>query len=113
MYELDRAYILSAPELASQACLKKTGVKLELLIDNNMLLIVEKRIREVITHSIHRYAEANNKYVKDYNKNIKSSYLMYLDAKNLYGWEMSENCLWMVLNGEKYTKMQLIFYKKL
>ena len=77
-----------------------------------MLLMVEKGIREGITHSIHRYAEANNKYMKDYDKNIKSSYLMYLDAKNLYGWEMFENCLWMVLNGEKYAKMQLIFYKK-
>ena len=45
IYELDSANFLSAPELAWQACLKKTEVKLELLIDINMLLMVEKGIR--------------------------------------------------------------------
>ena len=38
IYELDPAHFLSAPELAWQACLKKTVVKLELLTDPNMLL---------------------------------------------------------------------------
>ena len=40
---------------------KKTEVKLELLTDNDMLLMVEKGIREGICHAIHRYATANNK----------------------------------------------------
>ena len=52
-------------------------VKLELLVDNNMLLMIEKGIRAGICHGIHRYAKANNKYLKDYDKNIESSYLMY------------------------------------
>ena len=82
MYEFDPAYFLSAPGLAWQACLKKTGVKLELLIDNDTLLMVEKGIRRGICHAIHRYAEANNKYMKNYEKNKKSSYLMYVDANN-------------------------------
>ena len=61
------------------------GVKLELLTDIDMLLMVEKGIRGRICYAIHRSAKANNKYIKNYNKNIISSYLIYLDANNLYG----------------------------
>ena len=45
IYELNPAHFLSAPGLAWQACLKKTGVKLELLINNDMLMMVEKGVR--------------------------------------------------------------------
>ena len=55
-----------------------------------MLLMVEKGITGGICHAIHRYAKANNKYMKDYNKDEEESFLEYLDAKNLYGWAMSE-----------------------
>ena len=61
IYELDPAHFLSAPGLAWQACLEKTGVKLELLTKSDMLLIAEKGIRGSICHAIHRYAKANNK----------------------------------------------------
>ena len=88
-YELDPAYFLSLPGLAWQACLKKTNIELELLTDNDMLLMVEEGIRGGICHSIHRYAKANNKYMKNYNNN-ESSYIQYLDANNLYGWAMSK-----------------------
>ena len=73
-----------------EACLKKTGVRLKLLTYVDMLLMVEKGIRRGICHAIHRYAKANNKYMKNYDKNIESSYLMYLDANNLNGWAMSQ-----------------------
>ena len=53
-----------------------------------MLLMVEEGIRGGICHSIHRYAKANNKYMKNYNNNEESSYIQYLDANNLYGWVM-------------------------
>ena len=62
-----------------------------------MLLMVEKGIRGGITHTIHRYAE-ENKYIKNYDKNKESLYLMYLDANNLYGWEMSQK---LPVNGFK------------
>ena len=61
IYELHPAHLLSAPGLAWQAASKNTGIKLELLTDNNMLLMIEKGIRGGITHAIHRYAKANNK----------------------------------------------------
>ena len=59
---------MSSPGLAWQACLKKTGIKLELMIDVNMLFMVETVIRGGIYHAMHRYGEANNKYMKIYNK---------------------------------------------
>ena len=55
-----------------------------------MLLLVEKGIRGGIFHSIYRYAKANNKYMKDYHRNKKSSYLKYRDLSNLHGWAMSQ-----------------------
>ena len=50
-----------------------------------MLLIVEKGIRGGMCLSTHIYAKANNKYMKNYDKSIESSYLTFLDANNLYG----------------------------
>ena len=55
-----------------------------------MLLMIEERIRGGICHVIHRYAKANNKYMKNYDKNKESSYIQYLDQNNLYGWVMSQ-----------------------
>ena len=93
IYKRDPAYFLLASALGWQACLKKTEVKVEILTDINMLLMVEKRIRGGITHAIYRYAEVNNKYMKNYDKNKGSSYLIYLDANNLFGWAMFQKLL--------------------
>ena len=68
---------------------KKTGVELQLLADRNMLLMVEG-IRGRTCHAMKGYAKANNRYMKDYSKDEKESFLEYLDANNLYGWAMSE-----------------------
>ena len=84
IYQLDPAKFLSASELAWQAALKKTEVKLELLTDIYMLLMVEKGIRRRICNTVHRYAKANNKYIKDYDKNKESTYLKYWDVNSLY-----------------------------
>ena len=73
IYELDLAKFLPAPGLVSQAALNKTKVKLDILTDIDMLLMVEKGIRGGICHSIYRYAKANSKYMKDYEKNKESS----------------------------------------
>ena len=66
-----------------------------------MLLMVKKGIIGGICHTIHRYATANKKYMKEYNKNKESSYIMYLDANNLYGWAMSQK---LPVNEFKWKK---------
>ena len=64
-----------------------------------MLLMVEKGIKGGICHVIQKYAKANNKYMKNYDKNIELSYLVYLDASNLYGWSQKSPA-----NGFKWKK---------
>ena len=112
IYELDPAHFLSAPGLPWQACLKKTKVEVELLTDIDMLLMVEKRTGGGICQSVHRDAKGNNKCMKNYNKDAISSYLMYLDAKNWYGWAMSQK---LPVNGfkwvEKLSRFNEIFIK--
>ena len=90
IYELDPAHFLSAPGLAWQACLKKTKVELELLIDIDMLLMYEEGTRGGMCQATYRYAKANNKYMKNHDRNIESSFSEYVDANNLYGWAMSQ-----------------------
>ena len=49
--------------------------------------MVEKEIRGRICQVSQRYATANNKYMNNYDKNIESSYIEFLDPNNLYGWQ--------------------------
>ena len=68
-----------------EACLKKAKVKLELLKDIDEVLMFEKKIRGGISQAIQRYASANNKYMPNFNLKQTSTYLLYVDANNLYG----------------------------
>jgi len=86
-YKLDPAWYCTAPGLAWDALLKKTGVKLELLTDPNMLLFFEARTRGGISICSNRYGKANNPYMKgSYNPKEANKYLGYFDANNLYGY---------------------------
>ena len=49
-----------------------------------------KGIRGGMCHAIRHYAKANNRYMKDYDKNKESTYLKYWDVNYLYGWAMSQ-----------------------
>ena len=102
IYELDPAYFVFAPGLAWKACLKKTEVELELLTYLDMLLMNEEGVRGGICLAIYRHAKASNKYMNNYDKNIESSYLMHLDANNLYGWAMSQK---LPVDGFKWVKV--------
>ena len=90
-YGLDPAQFYTAPGLALKACLKKTRIRLELLLDPDMLLMFKRGIRGGITQSVNRWAKANNPYMGyDFAPDKPSKYLHYLDANNLYGWAMSQ-----------------------
>ena len=71
------------------------------LADIDMLLTVEKVIRGGICHAIYRYAKANNKYMKSYDKNKALFYLKYWNVNNLYGWAMSQR---LHLGGFKWVE---------
>ena len=89
-YNLDPAHYYTSPGLAWDACLKETGQELQLLHDYDMLMMFERGIRRGITHISKRYAEANSKYMVNYDSTKPSTYIQYLDANNLYGWAMSQ-----------------------
>ena len=101
-YGLDPAHYYTAPGLAWDAALKVTGVSLELLSDNDMLLMIEKGIRGGVSMISNRYAKANNKYMgESFIDTMISIYIMYLDANNLYGWVMS---MLLPTHGFKWMK---------
>ena len=63
--------------------------------------MVEKSLRDGICQATHKYAKANNKYMKNYDKIIELSYLAYFDTNNLYGWAMSQK---LPVNGFKWVE---------
>ena len=65
-----------------------TGINLELITDIDQHQFIEKGLRGGISCIVHRHGEANNKYMKNYNPELESNYIIYLDANNLYGWAM-------------------------
>ena len=114
-YGLDPCHYFTSPGLSWEAMLKMTNVKLELMTDINMYQLNEKGMRGGVSHIANRYGKANNKYMKEYNENEPSKYLMYLDANNLYGWAMSQylpygSFKW--LSDEELNKIDLGKYKE-
>ena len=89
-YKLDPLHYITSPGLAWDAMLKMTGINLELITDIDMQLFIEKGLRGGISYIAHRHATANNKYMKNFDLDKLISYIMYLDANNLYGWAMSQ-----------------------
>ena len=87
-YKLDPAHYYSAPGLSWNACLKMTGIELELISDVDMYLMIEKGLRGGMSVISHRKAEANNKYMKTYDPEKPSKFITYLDANSLYSWSM-------------------------
>ena len=108
-YGLDPADFYTSSGLAWQACLKKTGIVLELLTDPDMLLMIERGIREEITQAVHQYAKANNKYLGDkFNHKEVSNFPQYLDANNLYGCVMIQSSQLENFIGSMRVNLHLI-----
>ena len=112
-YGLDPAHYYTAPGLSWDACLKMTGVKLELLTDSDMHLFVEKGLRGGVSIITHRKGTANNKYMTNYDKNKSSQYITYYDANNLYGWAMSQTMPYGEFKWSDPEKYVLPDYKTL
>ena len=88
-YQLDPAYYMSAPQLAWSALLKFINNPIHLITDPEMYRMIQTNIRGGIVHASVRYARANNKLLGSlYDPTKPISYILYLDANNLYGWAM-------------------------
>jgi len=99
-YKLDPTNYISLPSYAFDAMLKVTKVKIELLTDPDMYLFFEKGLRGGITTAITRYAKANNPQCPKYDPGKKTSFIVYVDKNNLYGYAM---CLKLPHSGYKWV----------
>ena len=88
-YELDPCHYHTFPELLFDACLKMTKLELELLCDPEQFHFVENSIRGGVSVVSHRHATANNEFVPHYNPDDSISWIVFVDANNLYGHAMS------------------------
>jgi len=70
--------------------LKYTKVNLELITDPEMYTMIETSLKGGVAGISHRRAEANNKYMSDFKTDEPSSYIVNLDANNLYAYAMSK-----------------------
>ena len=89
-YKLDPCHYFTSPGLSWDAMLKMTNIQLELMTDIDMFQFIERGMRGGISYIANRYGKANNKYMSEYDENMPSKYIIYLDANNLYGWAMSQ-----------------------
>ena len=90
-YQLDPAYFVSAPQLALNAILKHINWPIPLITDPEMYRMIQPNIRGGICHASVRYAGANNKLIGSlYDPTQPTSYIMVVDANNLYNWAMSQ-----------------------
>lgn len=89
-FGLDAVHYYTAPGLSWACFLKTKQHKVSNLTDIDILNIVEQNIRGGVSVISKRYAKANNPKVAGYDPSVPESYLMYLDANNLYGWAMQQ-----------------------
>ena len=99
-YKLDPCHYFLNLGLSWDAMLKMTNIKLELMTDVDMFQFIEMGMHGGVSYIANRHGKTNNKYMKEYDENVLSKYIMYLDANNLYGWAMSQylptgNFKWM------------------
>ena len=84
-FEVDPAHYVSAPQMAWDTMLKKTGATLDLITDPAMYQMIESGMRGGVCMISQRYAKANNELVGEYNPEPPKTYISDWDANNLYG----------------------------
>lgn len=91
-YDLDPAHYYTSPGLSWDAMLKYTKIEMELLTDIDMINFIKDGVRGGLAQCSKRYAKANNKYMSKFVQKDGElpTYLIYLDANNLYGYAMSQ-----------------------
>lgn len=89
-FGLDPAHYVSSLSLSWDAMLKMTKVELDLIYNNKVQTFIESGLRGRISYIANRYAKANNPHMESYDPNKKTTYNIYLDKNNLYGWAMSQ-----------------------
>ncbi len=103
-YRLDPAHYVSSPQLSWDAMLLHTDSELELIADPQMFEMIDNGIRGGVAMIVKRYARANNPQLgAEFNPNLPTSFIIYLDANNLYGWAMSQ---YMPFRGFHWLKVE-------
>ena len=111
-YGLDPVYYYTLPNFAYDAMLKLTGIEIDLVYDQEMYEMIEAGLRGGMTQTTCKKVEANNKYMgSDYDSGKESSYIIYLDANNLYGLSMIQKLPYRNLKwDDKITEDDIINY---
>ena len=112
-YNIDPCYYFSAPHFTFDAFLRHSSLTLELLSDINQYLFIIKGIRGGMSMVSKRHAVTNNKYVEGYNSSKSSSFILYLDANNLYGRAMQEYLPWKNFEWMSPYQLNYDFIKRL
>ena len=112
-YNIDPCYYFSAPHFTFDAFLRHSSLTLELLSDINQYLFIIKGIRGGMSMVSKRHAVTNNKYVEGYNSLKSSSFILYLDANNLYGRAMQEYLPWKNFEWMSPHQLNYDFIKRL
>ena len=89
-YGLDPAQYLTLSSYSWDCMLKYTKVNLQLITDPEMYTMIESSLKGGVAGISHRRAEAHNKDLPGFVKDDESSYIVNLDANNLYGYSMSK-----------------------
>lgn len=97
---IDPCWSYTLPGYSWLAMLKKTAVKIGLVFDSDMLRMIENNIRGGICIIPKRYAKANNPKCKGYDPSKPTSWILTVDANNLYGWAMVQH---LPVDGGKWV----------
>lgn len=93
IHKLDPCYYITLPGFSWDAMLKYTKCKIKLLKNSEQENFIKRGIRGGFSCAIKKYAKSNNEFVPNFNPDLPTTHLIYLDLNNLYGGENSETSI--------------------